>query len=102
MENCHTLYYMNCLIYSSCKTELSYWEIGLPLCAVFFMLLYGAGPLSDMYLKKRLVLLMYKDQDNSLPVSQDNSLPVSLKQDNNNIPKLSVEKHLVIMIFHEN
>lgn len=52
MENCHTLYYMNCLIYSSCKTELSYWEIGLPLCAVFFMLLYGAGPLSDMYLKK--------------------------------------------------
>lgn len=45
---------------------------------------------------------MYKDQDNSLPVSQDNSLPVSLKQDNNNIPKLSVEKHLVIMIFHEN
>lgn len=35
MENCHTLYYMNCLIYSSCKTELSYWEIGLPLCAVF-------------------------------------------------------------------
>lgn len=94
MEKCHTLYYMNCLIYSSCKTELSYWEIGLPLCAVFFMLLYGAGPLSDMYLKKRLVLLMYKDQDNSLPVS--------LKQDNNNIPKLSVEKHLAIMIFHEN
>lgn len=52
MENCHTLYYMNCLIYSSCKTELSYWEIGLPLCAVFYMLLYGAGPLSDTYLKK--------------------------------------------------
>lgn len=93
MENCHTLYYMNCLIYSSCKTELSYWEIGLPLCAVFLCFYM----VQDHYLIriwKRLVLLMYKNQDNSLPVSQDNSLPVSLKQDNNNIPKLSVEKDI--------
>lgn len=27
--------------------------------------------------------------------NQDNSLPVSLKQDNNNIPKLSVEKYFM-------
>lgn len=72
-----------------------------PVC-IFFMLLYGAGPLSDMYLKKVGPIDVQRSGQQPFPVSQDNSLPVSLKQDNNNIPKLSVEKHLVIMIFHEN
>lgn len=43
---------MNCLIYFFCKIELFYWEIGLFLCVVFFMFLYGVGLLFDMYLKR--------------------------------------------------